>query len=372
MATESQAAHLRQEEARHGGAHFGPDSAERDPRLAAEREAQRNLRGVAAICLMLVAAALLLSASLSPLGGSADDAQSLPAHVGAPLGRTVGRMLGELAKEEEALERQAAWLANPENILTGANAELETVTSPAGVTATAPVGFSQTSPSAALDQAVADFEDKGYVLGFMLVDVDTGRTLAYNADEPRYPASSIKAAFCTYVFETNGLVSEGLVKPCIIDSSNEAYHALIRAHGQQGFSEWLAPMAPDAAGNAAVHFYPWISPREFMAVWQEIYRFGSSDEPGAAELTDYLGQTTTSAWGDLLRDEWVVWAKAGWYPTTVERATNDCGIVFSDCGPYIAVVMSDAPEDFEALAPVLDALNAAHGKMCGGSIESRL
>ena len=79
------------------------------------------------------------------------------------------------------------------------------------------------------------------------------------------------------MYETNGPVSEGLVKPCIIDSSNEAYHSLIRTYGQQGFSEWLAPMAPDAAKNAAVHFYPWISPNEFLAVWQEIYRFGTSD-----------------------------------------------------------------------------------------------
>ena len=31
--------------------------------------------------------------------------------------------------------------------------------------------------------------------------------------------------------------------------------------------------------------------------------------------------------------------------------------------------MSDAPEDFDALFPLEDALNAAHGRMCGGSTK---
>ena len=75
--------------------------------------------------------------------------------------------------------------------------------------------------------------------------------------------------------------------------------------------------------------------------------------------------------GWTLRDYYTVWAKAGWYPKdgTNSEATVDAGVVFSDCGPYIFVVMSDAPEDFDALFPLEDALNAAHGRMCGGSTK---
>lgn len=289
-----------------------------------------------------------------------------------PLAQGVAESAEALAEEGASMARLATWRVDPESIDTGADAACELATSERGVVSRAPLGFSQTAAAMALDQAISAFEDAGYVLGFALVDVETGRTLSYNADEPRYPASSIKAAFCAMVYENNGPVSEGLVASCLVESSNEAYHSLIRSYGLPAFSSWLEPMAPEAAANATTHYYPWISPNEFLAVWQEIYRYGTSDEPGAAELVGHLSQTNHSAWGDLLRGEWEVWSKPGWYPTTRERATNDCGVIRSDCGDYVVVVMSDAPEDFGALMPVLDALNVAHGKMCGGSTDSRL
>lgn len=343
-----------------------------NPYLAAAQEAQRNQRGVSIICGVLVVIAIAITGVMSTVHAADDEPET---SLETPLEMSLGPALlplDDIARRSAASAEQILWDADPENIRTEAGAALETATSAQGVTTNAPEGFVQTSASAQLDQAIADFESRGYMLGFALVDVETGRSIAYNADEPRYPASSIKAAFCTFVYETNGPVSEGAVKTCIIDSSNEAYHSLIRTYGQQPFSEWLMPMAPNAAGNAAAHFYPWISPNEFLVVWQEIYRYCSSDEPGAAELAGYLGSTTTTAWGELFRGDWEVWAKAGWYPSTAERATCDCGVVFSDCGPYVVVVMSDAPEDFEALKPVLDALNVAHGKMCGGSTDSHL
>ena len=379
MAKAAKGAHLRDAKPA-AASHMRPDPADENPYLAAAREADRNNRMVSLACIVLVVIIGAFAGSRHVIGRMGQEEPAAADVTEGPVVEASSFLLGQLSTgffrqevvEAEEAVTEAIWEADPENIHTGADAVLETVTSGQGVTTIAPVGFSQTGAAAQLDQAIADFEARGYVLGIALVDVTTGRAISYNADEPRYPASSIKAAFCTYVLEGNGLVSEGLVRTCIIDSSNDAYHALIRAYGQQGFSEWLAPMAPNAAGNAAAHYYPWISPSEFLAVWQEIYRFGTSDEPGAAELAGFLGRTTTTAWGELFRGEWEVWAKAGWYPSTIERATCDCGVVFSDCGPYIVVVMSDAPEDFEALKPVLDALNVAHGKMCGGSTESRL
>ena len=369
MSTGSHSVHLK--DAAPKASHLKADPAQTNPYLAAAREADRNLRAVSVALVVMAVVTIVATYLLSGVGArtGSDDRAAYVEFTAAPAIASAGQLI--LQVEEDALEL-ALWEADPENIHTEADATLETATSARGVTTNAPEGFVQTSASAQLDQAIADFEARGYVLGFALVDIETGRSIAYNADEPRYPASSIKAAFCAFVYETNGPVSEGAVKTCIIDSSNDAYHSLIRAYGQQPFSEWLMPMAPNAAGNAAAHFYPWISPNEFLAVWQEIYRYCSSDEPGAAELAGYLGSTTTTAWGELFRGDWEVWAKAGWYPSTAERATCDCGVVFSDCGTYVVVVMSDAPEDFEALKPVLDALNAAHGKMCGGSTDSRL
>ena len=312
---------------------------------SAAHEATRNLRAVSGILLVMLAVVVATLGLRQARATSSGTGAATPGSVELSVSHGVRRAADLVSRHERVVAEHALLEVDPELIDTSAEAVLETHVSGAGVSSTAPLGFSQTSEAIALDQAIADFEAHDYVLGFALVDVGTGRGLSYNADEPRYPASSIKAAFCTFVYEQNGPVSEGLVAPCI---------------------------APETASGAAEHLYPWISPREFLVVWQEVYRFGTSGEPGAAELTGYLSQTSTSVWGELLRDEWEVWDKAGWYPTTTERATCDCGVIFSDCGPYVVVVMSDAPEDFEALKPVLDAINVAHGKMCGGSTESHL
>ena len=83
------------------------------------------------------------------------------------------------------------------------------------------------------------------------------------------------------------------------------------------------------------HSYPRISAAELETVWEEIYRFGTSGEAGAQELVDSLSQTNYSVLGGLLRDEYEVWSKPGWYfqDSYDITCTNDAGVVFSDCGP---------------------------------------
>lgn len=140
------------------------------------------------------------------------------------------------------------------------------------------------------------------------------------------------------------------------------------------YGSWLQSRAPEAAQEAYGYNYPHISATGMLNCWREVYRFGTSSEPGASLLAGCLARTNHSAWGALLRDRFTVWSKPGWYPTNeglASTATADNGIVFSDCGDYAVAVLSDAPSDFDSLLPVLDALNAAHGKMCGGSSALR-
>lgn len=196
--------------------------------------------------------------------------------------------------------------------------------------------------------------------------------MSFNADERMYPASAIKAAYCTMVMQTNGGPAgmSSTIENCLVNSSNDAFHTLIDTFGLASYSSWLQQHGAPAAGtDASVYYYPWISANELAAVWQEIWRYGTSGEAGSAELAGYLARTNHTAMGALLRDSYEVWAKPGWYPAdgTGLQATVDAGVVNSDCGAYVLVIMTDASEDFNALFPLIDALNAAHGKMCGGS-----
>lgn len=259
---------------------------------------------------------------------------------------------------------------------TGAGAKVTTF-SAGGISVTAPEGFASTPTCRHLQDAVAAFTAKGYHLGFAMVDLKTGRGASYNASQKFYPASSIKAVYVTAILEsTHGgaASSSDAITKCLVDSDNDAFRTLLKTYGYNVYGSWLQSRAPEAAQEAYGYNYPHISAAGMLNCWREVYRFGKSGEAGASLLTGCLARTNHSAWGALLRDRFTVWSKPGWYPANeglASTATADNGIVFSDCGDYAVAVLSDAPSDFGSLLPVLDALNAAHGKMCGGSSALR-
>ncbi len=247
-----------------------------------------------------------------------------------------------------------------------------TATSGSGVTVTAEEEFLSTSSFLLVDEEIATLTRNGTELGFVLLDLETGRGLTYDADTWRYPASCIKAAYCTMLLENEGTrdgAPRRLIEECLVNSSNDAYDALFATYGLPAFSSWLTEHgAPEAGANARNHQYPSISPQELSAVWQEIWRFGTSDEPGALELAGYLGRSNHSPLGELLREggSREVWSKPGWYPQDEYdiASTNDAGVVFSPSGPYVLVVMTDISADLHALTPLIGALDAAHAEMC--------
>lgn len=260
---------------------------------------------------------------------------------------------------------------------TGAGAKVTAFATSGGISVTAPAGFESTPTCRHLQDAVAAFTAKGYHLGFAMVDLKTGRGASYNASQKFYPASSIKAVYVTAILEsTHGgaASSSDAITKCLVDSDNDAFRTLLKTYGYNVYGSWLQSRAPEAAQEAYGYNYPHISAAGMLNCWREVYRFGTSGEPGASLLSGCLARTNHSAWGALLRDRFTVWSKPGWYPANeglASTATADNGIVFSDCGDYAVAVLSDAPSDFDSLLPVLDALNAAHGKMCGGSSALR-
>lgn len=276
---------------------------------------------------------------------------------------------GEGSEQASEADTEAAVVLEDE-----AEPEPVTQVTESGLVVTAYEDFLDSEACEYLEQQIAELEEQDVTLGIVVYDLETGMGLTYNEDEPLYSASAIKAAYCTWLMEANGGAAgmSGVVEDCLVNSSNASYTTLTSAFGQSSFSAWLEELgATQAAEEAAQNHYIDISAGELAAVWEEIWRYGTSDEDGAEELTGYLSVTNYTALGGLLRDEYEVWAKPGWYPSDSYdlTATNDAGVVFSDCGAYVIVVMTSMNADLSGLLPLIDALNAAHGEMCGGSTE---
>ncbi|HAK71729.1 MAG TPA: serine hydrolase, partial [Bifidobacterium sp.] len=112
-------------------------------------------------------------------------------HVGtvrlAESGDTTSRSQERQSKQVEASGKAEIKTTPISNAMAGINA----VDGSAAVTTT---GFTLDDNSrAALDAQIANFTNSGYTTSFVLTDLTTGRTLAYNADTPIYSASAIKA-----------------------------------------------------------------------------------------------------------------------------------------------------------------------------------
>lgn len=334
------------------------------------------LVGTIALVIVVTLVGLLYSAGIFPSSagtGSSPSASTTPAH--QTVSDTKASATASATSEDPSTTAtptsvKPAPVEDTSPLDSSASAQIQEATTD-GIYTKAPAGFVATPTYQHLCDAVTAFERKGYDLGFILVDIASGRTISYNAETRFYPASSIKAAYCAAVYETQTYTtSAAALEQTIVNSSNDAYHQLIDTYGTKMYGDWLTSHgAPIAGADAYTYFYPNISATELLSIWKEIYRFGTSDQPAAQDFTTLLAQTNHSGWGALLRDNYTVWSKAGWYPDDGSglQATADAGVIFSDCGDYVCAVLSDAPDNFAALTPVLDALNAAHGKMCRGS-----
>ena len=244
-----------------------------------------------------------------------------------------------------------------------------TFSTEAGLEVSGPTSLRGSDEVAALERALAGLEAGGHDAGLVLLDLRTGRRAEYGADTQRYPASCAKALFCCALVQRDGWTQEAAptIESCLVDSSNEAYEALVSpAGGCSLLSAWLGEAgAPEAAENARAHWYPYMSARELAAAWQSVCGFVASDRPGATELARTLARTGFSPIASALRDECAVLSKPGWYPAdeTGLASSNDAGIVVAESGPYVLVVMSDRGADLDSLIPVVSAADALHEAM---------
>ena len=278
----------------------------------------------------------------------------------------------EPAPEAEA-EETSVVQEKPAHPVTMAEAPVFTTTRDSGLTVTAPDAFLETEQLAEVEACIATLEKDGTTVCVSLTDLKTRRGLWLNEDEVMYPASCIKAVYCIYLFETRGGAGgkSEMVESALVDSDNDAYYDLPLIFGFAPWASWLQSHgAALTASGASGYSYPDTTTAEMATIWEEIYRYGTSDEKGASELAGYLARTNFSPIAEELRDTYEVWSKPGWFPLDENDipATNDAGVVFSDTGAYVMVIMTDMSSNLDALKPLINALDAAHATMCGDEV----
>lgn len=240
-------------------------------------------------------------------------------------------------------------------------------------------------------------ESYGFLSGFYLIDTKTKMSCGYNADEPFFSASTVKAGYALYCFKEiqkgNGSLDETmkysgkykiggsgstqysefgtvftidtLLYRVIYNSDNVAYYMLLDRFGIDGYNEMVKSLGVN-------HFITeesrWgdLSPHELGLIWQEIYRFRDTCEEGQ-RLWELL---TTNEYNEIkieLTEYSTIAHKSGWG----RPGYHDAGVVCCE-NDYIIVVMTDTQKKnncFYKLVRYADTIMQDYAAWCDSQEE---
>lgn len=217
-----------------------------------------------------------------------------------------------------------------------------------------------------LAAATQNIEGGGYTVGFTLINLNTGKGIAYNLDSRVYGASSFKgpyAAFlCQHLGDNDASYPSGseaagsgvsssiysLMQPMILYSDNSAFNSLRNTYDSVGFAEWLNSCGVDSEIMHDTHF-PRYSARESALLWLHAYQYLKTNTPTAQNLASLYEQTNVSFIRSGVSDDEGVEAvlnKAGWCSGS-ERFTGlcDAGLIkCTDGTTYLMSTMTNSPD----------------------------
>lgn len=228
---------------------------------------------------------------------------------------------------------------------------------------TAPLSEEQQESLAAATQSI---EGGGYTVGFTLINLNTGKGIAYNLDSRVYGASSFKGPYAAYLCQhlgdndasyPSGSEAAGsgvsssiysLIQPMILYSDNNAFSSLRNSYDSAGFAEWLNSCGVDSEIMYDTHF-PRYSARESALLWLHTYQYLKTNTPTAQNLASLYEQTNVSFIRSGVSDDERVEAvlnKAGWCAGR-ERFTGlcDAGLIkCTDGTTYLMSTMTNSPD----------------------------
>lgn len=217
-----------------------------------------------------------------------------------------------------------------------------------------------------LAAATQNIEGGGYTVGFTLINLNTGKGIAYNLDSRVYGASSFKgpyAAFlCQHLGDNDASYPSGseaagsgvsssiysLMQPMILYSDNSAFSSLRNTYDSAGFAEWLNSCGVDSEIMHDTHF-PRYSARESALLWLHAYQYLKTNTPTAQNLASLYEQTNVSFIRSGVSGDAEVEAvlnKAGWCAGS-ERFTGlcDAGLIkCTDGTTYLMSTMTNSPD----------------------------
>lgn len=209
------------------------------------------------------------------------------------------------------------------------------------------------------------FSNKGFNVGFMLLDIETGETITYNADQSFYGASTIKGPYVVAALNKHPKAATdfyGTIQEILVNSSDDYYFKFRNTYGRAPMEEWCALAGVDAV--VSEKYFPDMTARQLCDLWVQNYDYFTTADNGKT-VASWFQRPEKSPIRTVLGGKYTTQTKAGWIEGTTDhyQAANDAGIVYADNGTYILVIMSDASANLTMLNTLVGALDTAHTEM---------
>lgn len=206
-----------------------------------------------------------------------------------------------------------------------------------------------------LQREIDKITKKGYKTGFVVMNLKNLSGFSYNADEKIYSASTIKGPYVVSLVKSDNAVFEKEKKrigAVLVRSSNYDYEYLRDKYGDKCFIDFSSKtgnyLKIDTTRN-----YQYLTPKNLAHLWLGNYLFFESGEAGE-KLGEIFEKPEISPINKVFSEEFITRTKAGWITKNKIHVTNDAGIVYTENGDYIIVIMTTAPCDFKVVENVAE------------------
>lgn len=208
-----------------------------------------------------------------------------------------------------------------------------------------------------LKNRINSVTSKGYELGFVVMNLNTLEGFSYNADERIYSASAIKAPYVVSLVKSDNTIlrkENKRIDAILKRSSNFDYESMRDMYGDDCFVDFSSETKNDWVIDTTRN-YQYMTPRALAHLWAGSYVFFESGEAGES-IGEMFESPVISPIHKIFSDENTTRTKAGWISKNNIDITNDAGIVYTDNGDYLVVIMTTAPCDFSVVETLAEGI----------------
>ena len=213
----------------------------------------------------------------------------------------------------------------------------------------------------ALRKFIREINSGGYSIGFVLMDIKTGKGIAYNSQEEFYSASSVKGPYMVSLIahEKDVLDEWGdIITEIAHTSDNGCYNQLYGNFGPDYYNDWC-DQAEASAYMYNNYQYTYYSPEGLARLWMLNYKFFTTDPDMGETAGELFENPEYSLIHKTLYPIYKTRSKSGWI-NLGEVSAIDSGIIYAGDHPYLMTVLSGFGGDIEKFTPLAYELERVH------------